>query len=48
MIKKINQHKRENRFLCGKPHTNCGDKKPRGVRPQIYNSLYKIKIHSFT
>ena len=30
------------------PHTNCVDKKPRGLKPLIYNPLIDIKVHKFT
>ena len=30
------------------PHTNCVDKKLRGLKPLIYNPLFDIKVHKFT
>ena len=36
------------RFLYGKTPTNCGDKKPRGLRPTNLNPLFEIKLHGFT
>ena len=28
--------------------TNCGDKKPHGLRPTNLNPLFEIKLHKFT
>ena len=36
------------RFLHENPPTNCGDKKPRGLRPTNLNPLFEIKLHRFT
>ena len=30
------------------PQINCKDKKTKGLRPLIYNPLYKIKIYRFS
>ena len=35
-------------FYIENPHTNCGDKKLRGLRLTNLNPLYKIKLHRFT
>ena len=36
------------KFFMENPHTNCVDKKPRGLKPLIYNPLFDIKVHKFT
>ena len=35
-------------FYMENPHTNCGDKKPRGRRNINLNPLCKIKLHRFS
>ena len=35
-------------FYMENPHTNCGDKKPWGLRYTNLNPLYQIKLHKFT
>lgn len=39
-------HKRQG-FCMENLNTNCGDKKPQGLIPQIKNLVYEIIIHRF-
>ena len=34
-------------FYVKNSHTNCEDKKSRGLRPTNLNLLYEIKLHRF-
>ena len=35
------------KIFMWKTPTNCGDKKPRGLRPSNLNPLFEIKLHRF-
>ena len=35
-------------FYVNDPHSNCGDKKPLGLRPTNLNPLFEINLHRFT